>query len=165
MKLKDLISEYGEYEVYETKGESCDGSYIMLGLEKPKPKTVWELKDGDRYYGVGAKGYTLSDVWREGCYCERDVGNAFLTEKDAKKDIERRKVEALLLKHGGRRWLSHTIPNYYLVVNGFNELYFTSILSSQYPQGIIYFNSGSDVQNAINEIGKERIVKALFEVK
>lgn len=177
MKLKELLnnetflSKYGDYEIIGdsyTTVRGNDKSQLVFDIQKPKPKTVWDLKDEDSYYWVHGIGKVREEhVWRNESAdpMARDVGNVFLTREEAEKDVERRKVETLLIKHGGRRWLSHTIPNYYLVVNGFNELYFTSILSSQYPQGIIYFNSGSDVQNAINEIGKERIVKALFEVR
>lgn len=178
MKLKELInnetflSEYGDYEIvgdsYTTVRQN-DKSQLVFDIQKPNPKTVWDLAEGDKHYWTGYDGGVEGgdSIWTNS-YSDknaREIGNVFLTKKETEQDIERRKVETLLIKHGGRRWLSHTVPNYYLVVNGFNELYFTSILSSQYPQGIIYFNSGSDVQNAINEIGKERIIKALFEVR
>jgi hypothetical protein len=170
MKLEDLMKKYGDYEVtgiFDNDGDKPYG-YVTVGLKRAKPKSVWDLKKGvDTYYYVDETGDVGISTWYD-WECDRgrfNIGSAFLTEEEAEKDVERKKVEALLLKYGGRRWLSHTIPNYYLAVNGFNELYFTNILSSQYPQGIIYFDSGDDVQNAINKIGKDRIVKALFEVR
>lgn len=168
MKLKDLISEYGEYEVYETKGESCDGSYIMLGLEKPKPKTVWELKDGDNYWVIDSDGNVPSCYkWIEYCCCdEREVGNVFLTREEALQDLERRKVETLLLKHGGRRWFKNREYNYFLRDDDHlgNNFWIDELRVSP-VQGVIYFDTKEQAEKAIAEIGADRIKKALLEVR
>lgn len=164
MKLKDLMEKYGEYEVSETKGDWCDAGHITLELNKPKPSSIWELKNGDWYYCINVKGETMSDVWREVVYPEREVGNAFLTEKDALKDVERRKVETLLLKHGGRRWFDGHNHNFHIGLDEYEEHLKAYILMTP-TQGTIYFDTSARAQKAISEIGEQRIIKALFEVR
>lgn len=164
MKLKDLLEKYGEYEVSETKGDWCDAGHITLEINKPKPNSIWELKNGDWYYCINVKGEVMSDVWREVVYPEREVGNAFLTEKDALKDTERRKVETLLLKHGGRRWFDGYNHNFHIGLDEYEEHLKAYILMTP-TQGTIYFDTGARAQKAISEIGEQRIIKALFEVR
>ena len=166
MRLKDLLEKYGEYEVDLKKvvGKTEIES-VTIDLTKPRPKSVWELKDGDWYHCINVKGEVMSDVWREVVYPEREVGNAFLTKEDALKDVERRKVESLLIKHGGRRWLEHGHMNYFIEYDRkANKL--DSVCTGRFLwQGLIYFDSHEQAEKAISEIGEERIRKALFEVR
>lgn len=165
MKLKDLLEKYGEYEVSETKGDWCDAGHITLEINKPKPNSIWELKNGDWYHCINVKGEVMSDVWREVVYPEREVGNAFLTKEEAEKDLERRKVETLLLKHGGRRWFKRGSANYFLECYGESiKVDYTN--SSNFAwQGLIYFDTEEQLKKTFAEIGEERIKKALFEVR
>lgn len=166
MKLKDLLEKYGEYEVSETKGDWCDAGHITLEINKPKPNSIWELKNGDWYYCINVKGEVMSDVWREVVYPEREVGNAFLTEKDAENERERRRVETLLLKHGGRRWFKEHKHNWFIALeNGVEDNPRTYNATSISKQGAIYFDSEEAAEKAISEIGEERIKKALFEAR
>lgn len=166
MKLKELVEKYGEQEVLcwaERADESLE--WVNIKLEPPQPKSVWELKNGDWYYCINVKGEVMSDVWREVVYPEREVGNAFLTEKDALKDIERRKVETLLLKHGGRRWFKDGKENWYVTFDrsvGFFRYVYT--IRDQ-RQGTIYFDTEKQARKAVAEIGEDRLKKALFEVR
>lgn len=157
MKLKDLMEQYGEYTVPD---EWIDK------LEKPKPKTVWDLKDGDSHVWVDSFGEVdVDDVKWEECECDRQaraVGNVFLTEEEAEKDIERRKVEALLLKHGGRRWFKDGVANWLIVIAKDGLTWF---IHNKPIQGVIYFDSEIQAEKAISEIGEERLKQALFEVR
>lgn len=171
MKLKELVEKYGEYEVYETKGDWCDAGHITLELNKPIPKTVWDLKKGDVHYWVGYEGYVEggNSIWidSDGDKNAREVGNVFLTKEEAVQDVERRKVETLLLKHGGRRWYKDNEDNF--VIRYATEEKMLWVDSVGLPvQGTIYFDSIGDAMNAMREngeIGAERIIKALFEVR
>lgn len=165
MKLKDLLEKYGEYEVSETKGDWCDAGHITLEINKPKPNSIWELKNGDWYYCINVKGEVMSDVWREVVYPEREVGNAFLTKEEAEKDVERRKVETLLLKHGGRRWFNENSENFYIYYDMDIDVVDCTNTYDFHCQGPIYFDSEIQAEKAISEIGEERIKKALFEVR
>lgn len=167
MKLKDLIEQYGEYEVSETKGDWCDANHVTLELKKPKPKTVWDLKNDDEYYYINADGYVNLSMYAEIESEENgvSVGNTFLTEEEAEKDVERRKVETLLLKYGGRRWFKEDLLNYYLVLSENSENLAVDWLKHGPSQGLIYFDLKEQAQKAIEQIGEERIKKALFEVR
>ncbi len=167
MKLKELVEKYGDYDVglIETpKGQESE--WARVHLLKPKPKTVWELKDGDDYYLINSDG-NISPCykWIEYCCCdEREVGNVFLTKKEAEQDIERRKVEALLLKYGGRRWFKKGVKNHYLWATDTG----TGLIlgtTCDALQGAIYFDSKDKLTEAVEQIGTDRILKALFEVR
>ena len=45
MKLKELIEQYGEYEV--------KNGFMEL-LEEPKPKTIYNLKEDELYWFIGS---------------------------------------------------------------------------------------------------------------
>ncbi len=170
MKLKDLIEQYGEYEVSETKGDWCDAGHVTLELKKPSPKTVWDLKNDDVYYYINADGYVNISTYAEIESEENgvNVGNTFLTKEEAEQDVERRKVETLLLKHGGRRWFKRhkkadNESNVYIWYNDISEE--LKYYNTQPSQGCIYFDTKEQAEKAISEIGADRIKKALFEVR
>lgn len=166
MKLKDLMEKYGEYDVglVETpKGQESEWARVQLF--KPKPKTVWDLKIGvDNYYYVDESGDVGISTWYDwDCDRERfNIGSAFLTEEEAEKDVERRKVETLLLRFGGRRWYRTNGYNYCIWVNSWDSLV---VSSTGRVQDTIYFDTEEQAQNAVKEIGEERLKKALFEVR
>ncbi len=168
MKLKDLLEKYGEYEVDLKKVVgNTEIQSVTIDLTKPKPKSVWELEEDDEYYYINADGYinisTYAEVEsEENCV---SVGNVFLVYEEAKKDLERRKVETLLLKFGGRRWFKRDNMNYLLEYDyKFEKLTYTGSGRPAW-QGLIYFDTRAQIENAIEQIGEERIIKALFEVR
>lgn len=97
IKLKDAVEKYGEYEIDESRIEEF--------LVKPKPKSVFDLADGDKYYFINENGTILYSHWTGGRddILRRNLGNMFLTYEEAEFEAERRKVEAELLKLGGTR--------------------------------------------------------------
>ena len=166
MKLKDLIEQYGEYDVEEWFEIGTDGVADEKGikLKKPKPKTVWDLKMGDKCYYIDLFG----DVEDTGGYLSPlseavDMGIVFLTKEEAEKDVERRKVETLLLKYGGRRWFTGASDNWYLF--SLDNVKACVEYTSEPIQGTIYFDSKNEAIKAVSEIGEERIKKVLFEVR
>lgn len=174
MKLKDLLEQYGEYEIYTDSPkhieeafknlDSKDDGVLCLFAKKPKPKTVWELNNKDEHYSVTECGFIKHFDASDFIGYKRDIGNVFTTEKEAEKECERRKVETLLLKHGGRRWFEKDGNNYHiwLMPDGCIRM---SLIYAAPAQGLIYFDSKDEAGKAIEEIGEERIKKALFEVK
>ena len=163
MKLKELVEKYGEYDVVLSKREATNE--ILIEGRKPKPKTVLDLEDGDRYFIVYPTG-EIGDVKFSDCqndYCVVSNGNAFLTKEDAEREVERRKVETLLLKYGGRRWFNETSENYYMYYD-LDVIDCTNTYEIHY-QGTIYFDTEGQAEKAVAEIGEERLKKALFEVR
>lgn len=168
MKLKDLLEQYGEYDVEEWFEIRTDGVADEKGikLKKPKHKTVWDLENDDEYYYINASGYVNFSTYGEIESEENkvSVGNVFLTKEEAEKDVERRKVETLLLKYGGRRWFNGYNHNFYIGLDEYEEHLKAYILMTP-TQGTIYFDTSARAEKAIYEIGENRIKKALFEVR
>lgn len=143
-----------------------------FGIEKipHKPKSVWDLKEGDEYYYIDYYG-EIKSVFNE-C-CDEDVniieiGNAFLTKEEAKHEAERRKCESILLKYGTRNFMSlgdKYTKRYYIGYDySVNEIeyYFRYFLGLQ---GTIYFESEELAQKAAEEVGEDRLKKYIFNVK
>lgn len=147
---------------------------LMLGeckIEKipHKPKSVWDLQKGDEYYYIDYYG----EIYSTFDDCEEDVdiikcGNAFLTEKEARFEVERRKCEAILLKYGTRDLMSfgdkYTKKYYIQYDYDVNEI----IILKHYSlgiQGVINFKTEELAQKAIEEVGKDRLKKYIFNVK
>lgn len=147
---------------------------LMLGeckIEKipQKPKTVWDLKEEDMYYYINCYGEIDSTFYD----CEEDVdiikcGNAFLTEKEARFEVERRKCEAVLLKYGTRDIISlgdkYTKKYYIQYDYDVNKI----MIFKHYSigiQGVINFKTEELAQKAIEEVGEDRLKKYVFNVK
>ena len=152
MKLNELMEKYGDYEVKE--------GFIDL-LEKPKPKSVWDLKNGDVYYFLTSYGYVMKTVWvnTDADNEKLSIGNAFLTEEDAEFARERLKVIAELKKcareFSDEEWMNQSIEKYYIVFD--YKAYAIKIDYVCYSKDRdIYFGSGKKHKKPSNR--SERIV-------
>lgn len=161
MRLNELMKKYGEYEVKEG---------FMDLLEKPKPKSVWDLEEGDTYYYIDVYG-DISDG-RIGNDSSEDeifaIGNVFLTEEDAEFAVERLKVIAELKKYAKEfsdgEWKDNKTQKYYIVYR-YSDDYIRSILTYTSKDSVLYFESPEKIQEAIDAVGEERIKKYYFVVK
>lgn len=174
MKLKELVEKYGEYEIYPDSPkhienafkdlDSKDDGTLCLCVKKPKPKSVWDLKSKDECWTLDETGGLTHEKYGDGFFNHerREFGNVFLTEEETLKEKERRKVETLLLKFGGRRWFKDGVENWLIVLM---EDGLTWFIHNKPIQGVIYFDTEEQAEKAISEIGKQRIKKALFEVR
>lgn len=161
MKLKELIEQYGEYEV--------KNGFMEL-LEEPKPKTVYDLKDGDWCFFLTESGTIMKGIWRDdsGDHNRIRLGNVFLTKEDAEFTVERLKVIAELKKYAkefsDEEWEKMNSPKHYLVYD--YEDYVISIGCVYYSKGNgIYFGSKEKAQEAIKAVGEDRIKKYYLGVK
>ena len=150
---------------------------LMLGeyrIEKipKKPKSVLDLKEKDEYYyidiygGVDITTFGIGTCWEDKKMIE--IGNAFLTEEEAKHEVERIKCEAILLKYGTRDMMGFGDGNkgkYCIYLNNFlNKIIFDDSYCVQ-SQGTIYFETKELAQKAIEECGEDRLKKYVFNVK
>lgn len=130
-----------------------------------KPKTVWDLKEGDTYYSIYGNGNVSSEKkWFDDDYENnyREVGNVFLTKEEAEFEVERRKIETEMLRLGGRRNFKFDGDNYGIYYcDGINVVYYCNTMY----QGLIYFDTVKEAHDAIKEIGKNRIIKYIFVVE
>lgn len=148
---------------------------LMLGeckIEKipQKPKSVWDLKYGDDYWYINSFGhvrktsYGLEDDFKKMI----EFGNAFLTEEEAKHEVERRKCEAVLLKYGTRDMTSlrdKYTKIYYIIYNYNSDKIEICIYYYLGFQGSICFKTKELAQKAIEEVGEDRLKKYIFNVK
>lgn len=147
---------------------------LMLGkykIEKipHKPKNVWDLKNGDEYWYITLLGYVEEVSYQSD---DEDIniikaGNAFLTKEEAEFEVERRKCEAILLKYGTRDMMSFSDINshkYFIMYNSYRNGIGINFNQCDQSQGTIYFKSAKLAQKAIEEVGKERLKKYVFNV-
>lgn len=157
IKVEEIAEKYKGYEVDEEK--------LKEFLTLPKPKTVWDLKNKDNYWYINDYNANGRATWDNVMIDDyrRNMGNCFLTEKEAKFEIERRRVEAILLKYG-RREFKYRECNYYFYYDHEDKLIRKTIVDCCQSQGIIFFETEELCQKAIEEAGKDNIKKYIFGV-
>lgn len=157
IKVEEIVEKYKGYEVDEEK--------LKEFLTPPKDKTVWDLEEGDRYYyfddydGVSLSTWNDIDV----DITRRYFGNCFLTKEEAEFEVERCRVEAILLKYGRREFkydeknyqLSYVYDDYRIDIDGY---------AIYQNQGAIYFDTEELCLKAIDEAGEDNIKKYIFGV-
>lgn len=161
MKLKELIEQYGEYEV--------KNGFMEL-LEEPKPKTIYNLKEDDLCWFIGSAGEIRYAVYINDFFDEKrlEIGNMFLRKKEAKFAVERLKVIAELKKYAKEfsddEWRDADIPKYYISYNySINDL--RESISGTLKVSNIYFESREKVREAIEAVGEDRVKKYYLVVK
>lgn len=157
IKVEEIVEKYKGYEVDEEK--------LKEFLTPPTPKTVWNLKDGDRYWSISSYADVYNKTWKNVVVdnWRRNIGNCFLTKEDAEFEVMRRKVETTLLKCG-RREFKNKDYNFYIVYDHDESL--VGILNDTFRQysNTIYFDTKELCQKAIEEAGENNIKKYIFGV-
>lgn len=158
IKVEEIVDKYKGYEIDEKELEKV--------LVKPKPTSIWDLKDGDSYCYLESEGTITLGSWCENTVSKRKRahGNVFLTGKEAEFEIERRKIEAILLKYG-RREFKNRDYNFYILYDHNGSL--VTILNDTFCQysNTIYFDTEELCQKAMIAAGEENIKKYIFGVK
>lgn len=158
IKVEEIAEKYKGYEVDEER--------LKEFLMPPKPRTVWDLKEGDRYYYFddydGVSFSTWNDIDVD--ITRRYFGNCFLTKEEVEFEVERRKVEAILLKYG-RRGFKYSEDNYYIFYKRDESSIVICCYESFQDQGVIYFDTEELCQKAIEEAGKDNIKKYIFGIE
>lgn len=129
----------------------------LLDMSK-KPKTVWDLKDGDAFWLVTDCGNVCKDTW-DGCYIDvgrRNQGIVFLTEEEAEFEAKRREVVTKVRKYA--KLFKSGERNFYPYSNYDNDLIgFTFDCYRKSPTD--YFCSIEDIKKAIDEVGEDDFKK------
>lgn len=146
---------------------------LIEKANKPKNK-VWKPEENETYY------YSYSDCHIEKTTCDNRnmyknryaIGNCFKTKKEAEFALERQKVimelKRFALEHNEKEidWSNDDEQKYCLYFNHErNRIMIDNFYVSQFLSEQIYFTSDTIAQQAIKEIGEERIKKYYFEVK
>lgn len=133
----------------------------------------WRGKVNDSYYMLSNRGNTVRDV-ESGCACDEQsyrLGNYFKTEEEAvfarDKQLVYQKLKDYALEHNTEEidWENKTQKKWYI--------YFDcklNLLRGNYNFELkrineIYFTSAKIAENAIKEIGENKIKKYLFGVE
>ena len=130
---------------------------MLLEMSK-KPKTVWDLEDGDVFWAVNSRGHVYRDTWAGGDFdleC-RNQGNVFLTEEEAEFESKRREVVTKVRKyarpfnHGGKNMTPYWSRSHESI--GWN-------CSGYIQESQLYFESKEKFDQAIDEVGEEDFKK------
>ena len=160
MKLSEYIKKYGDCEVTD-EIDKCIAKV---------PKTVYDLKYGDRYFFLTISGIVQEGIWRndDSNFDRERIGNAFLTEEDAKFASERLKVIAELKKYAkefsDEEWMNQSIVKHYIIfdyedhVINIGYVCFTKVSD-------IYFETEEKAQEDIKWVGEDRVKKYYLGVK
>lgn len=160
MKLSEYIEKYSDCEVTD----EIDKCIVKA------PKTVYDLKDGDKCFFLTGSGIVQGGIWRDDMISLSmlSIGNMFLTEEDAEFAIERLEVIAELKKYAkefsDEEWLNQSIVKHYIIfdyedhVINIGYVCFTKVSD-------IYFESEEKAQEAIKAVGEDRIKKYYLGVK
>lgn len=160
MKLSEYIEKYGDCEVTD-EIDKC----IVKG-----PKTVYDLKYGDKYFFLTTIGTIMTGIWHndDSDHNMLRFGNVFLTEEDAKFASKRLKVIAELKKYAkefsDEEWMNKDLPKYFI---GFEYKFggFSCYIANLRRGSEIYFESIQKANEAIEAVGKDRVKKYYLGVK
>ena len=164
--LNDDIKKYIDEKTEVFKKElNKEVKQMIKESNQEQVKSIWDLKIEDReeYYRLYGDG-DIAKLSFNADYDEkvREVGNAFLTRKEAEFEKERRKIEAIIKKYS--RPFKYEERNYYIEYQYDRDMLVISVYH-YINMGIPYFESEEIAQKVIDEIGEDRLIKHWFRVK
>lgn len=139
-------------------------------LTLQKPKTVWDLKDDDKCFKVHCNGAIEARNWNKNddnlnkC---RELGFIFLTKEEAEFEVERRKCEVIMLKHGTRDTVPENLEHVYkwtIGIDNKNKATHSNFIWRVASSGTIWFATKELVYKTIEEIGEDRLKKYVLKV-
>lgn len=158
MKLSDALTKYGDRDVKEELFENM--------LEPEKIKTVWDLKEGDKYCVICNTGQIMHCEW----YCgntdkeRRNQGNIFLTDEEALKESKRRLFNAKAQKFTSRNG-DNTYYEWYYYINmdcvdmeGDDNILIAQHSDRKVPN-VIYFENKQDIEEFLTPERKQEILE------
>lgn len=162
------VNEFLEkYKDYKIKDEEA----LLKLLEKSRPKTVWDLQKGDKYYFLDSAGEICESIWDDDTIDNRRRNNrrCYLTEQDVEFAKGQEIIIAELERLGGTMDMMYLGDvddcKYFLIYDHMNSILDVEFRSySHFPLNI-YFGSKAQAQKAIDEVGEDRIKKYIFYVK
>lgn len=161
MGIKNL-TEAEEKEFYRLVGK-------MNGKEPDKKQDakVKKPQKGDTYFFIEVSGNIIESMWTNGLLDRKryELGNIFFTEEEAEFAREKRKVEVELQRYAEE----HNGPiheAYYWILHDEDEgILDYDVWGNSKVQGAVTFNSKQLVFDAIEAVGKDRILKYIFGVE
>lgn len=161
MGIKNL-TEAEEKEFYRLVGK-------MNGKEPDKKQDVKVKKPqyGDTVYYINYIGRIRKRTWinDEDDLDMWELGNIFFTEEEAEFAREKKKVEVELERYAKEHNAPTLEDEYSILYDEYNEELDYDVWADYIPQGAVVFTSKQLVFDAIEAVGKERILKYIFGVE
>lgn len=159
MGIKNL-TEAEEKEFYRLVGK-------MNGKEPDKDVKVKKPRYGDTVYYINYIGRIRKRTWinDEDDLDMWELGNIFFTKKEAEFAREKRKVEVELERYAKEHNGPTLEDNYCILYDEDNEEFDFDVWIGSKVQGTVIFTSKQLVFDAIEAVGKERILKYIFGVE
>ncbi len=161
MGIKNL-TEAEEKEFYRLVGK-------MNGKEPDKKQDVKVKKPqyGDTVYYINYIGRIRKRTWinDEDDLDMWELGNIFFTEEEAEFAREKKKVEVELERYAKEHNAPTLEDEYFILYDEYNEELDYDVWADYIPQGAVVFASKQLVFDAIEAVGKERILKYIFGVE
>ena len=169
---EEFIKKYEEsLKVYEEcmKKQEEEIKQLKKCIKEIKKKeiegSIWKPEFGGEYWMVSiGECRVFRAFWKNSNIHEKrfNMGNVYRTQEEAEFQLERMKVLEELKKFSCKYRKGEL--NYYIYLNSnTNEL--GVILSDIYMRFDFYFESYEKAEEAIKEVGEDKIKKYLFEVE
>lgn len=135
--------------------------------DKKQDAKVKKPKYGDTVYYINYVGEIMRTTWLN---VKRDsemweLGNIFFTEESAEFAREKRKVEVELERYAKEHNDPTLEDSYFILHDEYNEELDYDAWADYRPQGAVVFTSKQLVFDAIESIGRDRIIKYIFGVE
>lgn len=135
--------------------------------DKKQDAKVKKPKYGDTVYYINYVGEIMRTTWLN---VKRDsemweLGNIFFTEESAEFAREKRKVEVELERYAKEHNGPILEDNYCILYDEDNEEFDFDVWIGSKVQGTVIFTSKQLVFDAIEAVGKEKILKYIFGVE
>ena len=117
-------------------------------IEEPKkPKTVRDLGDDDKHYWVSGTGVVVCETWPGTLYQnkKRDIGNAFLTQKEAEDEVRAKRLIVKAKRSEGNRGFVRGILNVGIHDTG-DEISTGDMYNLQYNPAFGYWGRAEDAE-------------------
>lgn len=161
MGIKNL-TEAEEKEFYRLVGK-------MNGEETDKEQDVKVKKPiyGQEYFFINSHGWVECDTWRDTAVDNKrwEFGNVFLIREKALFDVKKRRVEVELERYAKEHNAPIPEDNYCILYDEDNEELDFDVWIGSKVQGTVVFTSKQLVFDAIKAVGKDRILKYIFDVE
>ena len=161
MGIKNL-TEAEEKEFYRLVGK-------MNGEKPDKEQAVKVRKprQSEEYFCISNDGAVIQSRWTNDSLDEGrwELGNVFFTEESAWLAREKRKVEVELERYAKEHNDPTLEDSYFILHDEYNEELDYDMLADCRPQGAVVFTSKQLVFDAIESIGRDRILKYIFGVE
>lgn len=142
----------------------------MNGKEPDKKQDVKVKKPiyGQEYFFSNSHGWVECDTWRDRAVDNKrwELGNAFLIREKALFDVEKRKVEVELERYAKEHNGPIHSDSFYLSYNdSSDEKLDYEVWSVRRPLGAVPFTSKQVLDDAIEAVGRDMILKYIFGVE